>query len=70
MSTNGKRDDFTREDLITVGEIISLNRPEHIIDEVLAAVAQWPTFAKDAGVNGKMIKEIAGNQRLMWACFV
>lgn len=65
MSANGKRDDFTREDLIAVGESISLRQPETIIDDVLTAVEKWPEFAKDAGVNDKMIKEIAGNQRLI-----
>ncbi len=64
MSINGKRDEFTRKDLITVGESISLPKPEKVIDEVKQAVSQWPDFAKRAGIKKKVIKEIAGMHRL------
>lgn len=58
MSANGKRDDFTKEDLIVVGESISILRPEEIINDVITAVDQWPEFAKDAGVKKETILEI------------
>ena len=64
MSINGKRDNFTREDLITVGESISLPKPERVIDEVKQAVSQWPTFAKRAGLKKKTINSIAKMHRL------
>lgn len=64
MSINGKRDHFTREDLITVGESISLPRPGDILDEVADAVSQWPSFARDSGVESHLIEEIARNQRM------
>lgn len=64
MSINGKRDQFTRQDLLDVGESISINRPQNIIDEVLEAVAKWPIYAAEAGVNKKMFEEIKGYQRL------
>ena len=63
MSANGKRDQFIRQDLVTIGESISLSKPESIIDEVLVAVEQWPDFAKDAGVKQELIKEIKGYLR-------
>jgi serine/threonine-protein kinase HipA len=64
MSANGKRDNFTRQDLVAVGESISLNRPQVILDEVLNAMENWPVYAKQAGVNGKVAAEIRSNQRL------
>lgn len=64
MSVNGKRDQFTRDDLINVGESISLSKPEEIINDVIIAVEQWPEFAKQAGVKKKTILEIQKHQRL------
>lgn len=64
MSLNGKRDNFSLEDLITVGESISLTRTDKVINEVFAAVERWPEFAKQAGVNDKTIKDISANHRL------
>ena len=63
MSLNGKRDHFTRQDLIAVAESISLPKPEALIDEVLNAIAKWPDLAKEAGVNKKTINEISDNHR-------
>ena len=52
MSANGKRDQFTRADLVAVAESISLSRPEGMIDDdVVAGVEQWPVDAREAGVG-------------------
>lgn len=59
MSANGKRDHFTREDLISIGESISLSRPEEIINDVIAAVEKWLEFAKKAGIKKEVILEIS-----------
>ena len=64
MSINSKRDNFTRKDLITIGESISLPKPERVIDEVKQAVSQWPTFAKRAGLKKKIINDIVKMHRL------
>ncbi|NNK94401.1 MAG: type II toxin-antitoxin system HipA family toxin, partial [Desulfobacterales bacterium] len=64
MSLNGKRDNFSLEDLIAVAESISLNRTDKVINEVFAAVERWPEFARQAGVNEKTIKDISSNHRL------
>ena len=65
MSINGKRDGFTRGDLVAVADAVGVSRPEAIIDEVLHAVARWPAFAREAGVGGGTMKEIAGEHRLL-----
>lgn len=63
MSVNGKRDHFTKDDLVTIGEAISISKPEEIINEVIAAVDKWTNFAKDAGVDEKVISEISKQHR-------
>ncbi len=52
MSINGKRDGFNTKDLWSVAQHADINQrtASRILDEVLAAVTQWPTFAEKAGV--------------------
>jgi serine/threonine-protein kinase HipA len=66
MTINGKRDNFTRADLLAVGESISLARPADILEEVVSAVERWPEFAHQAGISEAKTREIAGNHRLMF----
>lgn len=51
MSINGKRDHFTKEELIHTGKSISISKPEEIIDEVIMAIDKWADFADKAGVK-------------------
>ncbi|MCW8986690.1 MAG: type II toxin-antitoxin system HipA family toxin, partial [Gammaproteobacteria bacterium] len=64
MSVNGKRDHFSREELISTGESISISKPGDIIDEVLAAVDQWMEFADQAGVKKDVSLEIKKQHRM------
>ncbi len=63
LSLNGKRDRFTRQDVLDAGASISLTRPQEIIDAVNAAVASWPEFAQQAGIDRQISAEIARNHR-------
>jgi serine/threonine-protein kinase HipA len=65
LSLNGKRDNFSRQDLLDAGAAISLPRPAEIIDAVNAAVARWPEFAQQAGIEPHITAGIARNHRLM-----
>ncbi|BFM16447.1 type II toxin-antitoxin system HipA family toxin [Maricurvus nonylphenolicus] len=67
MSANGKRDNFTEEDLIAVGKKADLTaaRSRKIIDEVKSACEQWPHFAKQAGVDKAWREEVQSHFRLM-----
>lgn len=64
MSVNGKRDNFTKVDLLAVAESISLNKAEDIINEVHSAVEQWQNHAKAAGLNQQSRSEISKQHRL------
>ena len=64
MSINGKRDDFTYSDFLTVAELIGIPKAENIISAIFQAVKNWADFAKEAGVKQNVIDEIAKYHRL------
>jgi len=64
MSINGKRDNFTRQDLIDVAKNNDLKNPEKVIAEVIDAVKQWPAFATDAGVSKQKLEAISKDHRM------
>ncbi|RKZ96800.1 MAG: type II toxin-antitoxin system HipA family toxin [Gammaproteobacteria bacterium] len=63
MSINGKRDHFTKEELIYTGKSISISRPEEIINEVITAVDKWMKFADKAGVKKSISLDIKKQHR-------
>jgi serine/threonine-protein kinase HipA len=66
MSVNGKRDQFRRDDLEAIGRVARLvrGRVRAIALEVLAAVADWPRFASEAGVDEPVQAAIQSTHRL------
>ena len=64
MSVNGKRDDFTRDDLATVARQFGIKDDRDLIEQVGTAVSAWPRFAKEAGVRDEQQKTIARTHRL------
>jgi DNA-binding phage protein len=43
-----------------------LKHAEKILGEVVAAVKEWPTVAKEAGVSKEVIEEIGKAHRVRW----
>ncbi|MCC5876936.1 MAG: type II toxin-antitoxin system HipA family toxin [Candidatus Sumerlaeia bacterium] len=64
MTANGKRDGFTREDLLAVAENAGVKKPMDIIHQVVSAVADWEEFAEAASVPTAMIRSISESHRL------
>ncbi len=66
MSVNGKRDGFTLEDFRACAKsaLMKRGRAETIVEEVRAAVAQWPDYAVKAGVAEDWREQIRRNLRL------
>lgn len=64
MSVNGKRDHFTKQDLLMVAQHNDLRKPQAVINDVLQAVEQWPAFADAAGVDPHKIEAISKDHRL------
>jgi serine/threonine-protein kinase HipA len=64
MSINGKREAFTREDLLALAATagIKVARANQMLDRVIAAVRRWPDFAVQGGVPDQRLNEIQRNQ--------
>jgi serine/threonine-protein kinase HipA len=64
MTLNGKREGFTREDLLTVASEMSIKKAKDIIEEVNEAVARWPELASEAGVPEERTAAIGETHRV------
>ena len=66
MSLAGKRRGFERADLLRFAETsgLKISRARRVIDRVLDAVADWPRFASEAGVEKRDLQRIRGMHRL------
>ncbi|MDP3285759.1 MAG: type II toxin-antitoxin system HipA family toxin [Desulfobacterales bacterium] len=65
MSINGKRDNFTSADLLSVAKQFGIKGAEGILSQVIDAVARWPEFADKTGVPEDLVKQIAPTHRLL-----
>ncbi|MBN2653130.1 MAG: type II toxin-antitoxin system HipA family toxin [Spirochaetales bacterium] len=65
MSINGKRDNFTRSDLIALARQanIKTRQANQIIDSVIEAFSKWEEVASDTGISESRIAEIKQNLR-------
>ena len=64
MTINGKRDGFTRSDLLLPAGQYGIKNARSILDGVLDAVSAWPGLAKSNNVPDSMIKTITSTHRL------
>ncbi len=66
LSVNGKRENITKKDALILAQAMNIKKAEKIINEVDAAVQQWPKFAKTTGVQPKL-KTAIKNTLITWA---
>jgi serine/threonine-protein kinase HipA len=65
MTLNGKRDDFTREDLLELGGVFGIKRDgKDVIEEVVEGMSSWENYAKQAKVPVTRIEAIRERFRL------
>jgi len=65
MSLNGKRDGFTREDLLALGAKMGIKRHgSEVIADVVGALSGWERYATEAQVPDDRIREIRKQFRL------
>ena len=66
LTLNGKRDNFTREDLLEVASLISnfKRQANELIDQISAVIGEWQNYAKKSGVFPVLRKEVQSNLRL------
>ena len=63
MSVNGKFDGITRADLLIEAERFGVRRPKDALSEIRAAIDNWPTHAKEAGLKSATRDRIARDFR-------
>ena len=64
MSLGGKRDRFTKEDLLLIARAEGINRPEVILKEMSDVIKTFPDYAREQGVSDRHIERISNNLRV------
>lgn len=66
MSINGKRDDFSKEDLLSLAGNagIKKNKATELLEQVRTAILRWPEFADIAEISHASMKKIQSVQIL------
>ncbi|MEN8008082.1 MAG: type II toxin-antitoxin system HipA family toxin, partial [Candidatus Krumholzibacteriota bacterium] len=65
MTLAGKRDGFTREDLLAIGREMGIRKSADIIAEVGEAVGRWAELAEAAGVPDERVAAITKTHRVL-----
>lgn len=58
LTVNGKSEEITREDLETVGQNNDIQDYNTLIDDVSGAVVKFAEYAKDLGIDAKLLEAI------------
>jgi len=66
MSINGKREMFTKQDLISMAKIagIKSNRALEMLDRVITTMKSWPEVAEKIGITEDRIRQIQAAHRI------
>jgi len=65
MSINGKRNNFTRSDLVKLADIGGIKSPRanELLDQMIDVISDWPNFAEIAGVDEQNTIKIQNSHR-------
>ncbi|OFX41929.1 MAG: toxin HipA [Bacteroidetes bacterium GWA2_32_17] len=58
LSINGKRENFTRNDFITLAKQMNIKKAESIINHIYVISQDWNKYAKQTNVDSKLAKAI------------
>ena len=61
MSVNGKFNDITRDDLLQDADRFGVRRPKDLLADVRAALENWPSFARQAGLSTTTSDRVAAD---------
>ena len=64
LSLAGKRDSFTKNDLLEVAEKMAVKNAKTIVWQITDVVSQWKNYAQSVGVKPEHIEQIGKNLRL------
>jgi len=62
MTINGKREDITDTDLLSVGKQMNIKKDKEIIERVRSVIDRWRYYADEAGIPLKQVNTIASAQ--------
>lgn len=66
LSINGKRDNFTKSDLLKVARSMNIKKPEEIINQIVSVVSEWNKYADLCGIPKLQKNKIYSKLRLLW----
>ncbi len=58
LSVNGKRNNISKKDLMTIAKDNNIKKAEKIIDELISVVKSWADYANQANVRKDLIEKI------------
>ena len=58
LAVNGKRENITSEDLLSVAKQMNIKKPKELIEKVITVVRDWNVYAKEAGVPSNQISAL------------
>jgi serine/threonine-protein kinase HipA len=58
MAIQGKREDFTKQDLLSLGKEMNVKKAKEIIERVTSTVADWKKYACEAGMEKSQMEAI------------
>lgn len=64
MSINGKRDHFTRKDFLQLAKHFDIGKPAEILREVVEVAKAFGDFAREAGVDSRIVDQMLPEFRL------
>ncbi|MBI9051528.1 MAG: type II toxin-antitoxin system HipA family toxin [Anaerolineaceae bacterium] len=66
MSLNGKRDDFTIDDMCAFAKIAGIKNPraKEMLEQVVQCIIRWPAYAQEADVSDEHLRKIKNAHRL------
>lgn len=64
MTVNGKWENISREDMLTVARSMNIRRPQEIIEAVRESLAEWPRLAAELGIPRSQIRRIGATMEL------
>jgi serine/threonine-protein kinase HipA len=65
MSVNGKFADISRDDLMVVADRFGVGTAKRILEQVGAAVSDWPDFARKARVSASEVRRVREHHRVL-----
>ena len=64
LSLNGKRDNFTKHDLLEIAVKMDIKNAKEIVQKIIDLVSQWENYAQTADVKPEYIEQIQKTLRL------